>query len=131
MGGTPERRTTHPAWVQTLRGRTRGGARDLLGEKTHLLEVSISKKALLKCDFAENLPTFDDDATQIRQVVMYLITNASKAIGDKTGVITLSTGAMRCEYAEVEKSVFRILDYGILSMRSEIFPPETRLIFST
>ncbi|HIG27502.1 MAG TPA: response regulator [Verrucomicrobiales bacterium] len=62
----------------------------------HLLEVSISKGVVLKLDFAEYLPSFDGDPTQIRQVVMNLITNASEAIGDKSGVISLSTGAMDC-----------------------------------
>ena len=37
------------------------------------------------------------DATQIRQVVMNLITNASEAIGDREGTITLRTGAMSCD----------------------------------
>ncbi|MCP4375595.1 MAG: response regulator [bacterium] len=68
-------------------------------EMAHLLEVSISKKAVLKYNFADNLPTFDGDATQIRQIIMNLITNASEAIGDKSGVIALSTGAMECDRA--------------------------------
>ena len=70
---------------------------ELVKEMAHLLEVSISKKAVLKYNLAENLPTFDGDVTQIRQVIMNLITNASEAIGDKSGVIALSTGAMDCD----------------------------------
>jgi len=72
-------------------------ANELVEEMAHLLEVSISKKAVLKYNFAENLPTFDGDVTQIRQVVMNLITNASEAIGDRSSVIALSTGAMHCD----------------------------------
>ena len=75
---------------------------ELLGEMAHLLEVSISKKTVLKYDFAENLPTFDGDVTQIRQVIMNLITNAAEAIGDKSGVISLSTGAMYCDRAYLD-----------------------------
>ncbi|MEN8758551.1 MAG: response regulator, partial [Desulfobacterales bacterium] len=71
--------------------------RGLIEEMAHLLEVSTSKKAVLKYNLAENLPTFDGDVTQIRQIIMNLITNASEAIGDKSGVITLSTGAMDCD----------------------------------
>ena len=71
----------------------------LIEEISHLLKVSISKKSVLKHNLAENLPTFDGDVTQIRQVIMNLITNASEAIGDKSGVISLSTGAMDCDRA--------------------------------
>ncbi len=69
---------------------------ELVNEMTHMLQVSISKKAVLKFDFADYLPSIDADATQIRQIVMNLITNASDAIGDKSGVIAISTGAMNC-----------------------------------
>ena len=72
-------------------------ARQLVEEMAYLLNVSISKKAVLKLNFAEDMPTFDGDATQIRQVIINLIINASEAIGDGVGVITLSTGAMDCD----------------------------------
>ena len=75
---------------------------ELVEETAHLLEVSISKKAVLKYQLAENLPTFDGDVTQIRQVVMNLITNASEAIGERSGVIALSTGAMDCDRAYLD-----------------------------
>ena len=77
-------------------------AGELVEEMTHLLEVSISKKALLKYNFAENLLTFDGDVMQIRQIIMNLITNASEAIGDRSGVIALSTGAMDCDRAYLD-----------------------------
>jgi two-component system, cell cycle sensor histidine kinase and response regulator CckA len=69
----------------------------LVEEMSHLLEVSISKKAVLKYNFADNLPVFDGDATQIRQIIMNLITNASEAIGERSGGIAISTGAMECD----------------------------------
>lgn len=61
-------------------------------EMAHLLEVSVSKRAVLKYHFAPNLPFIEADATQVRQVIMNLITNASDAIGDRSGVISISTG---------------------------------------
>ncbi len=70
---------------------------EFVEEMGHLLEVTISKKAVLKYNFAHDLPIFDGDATQIRQVIMNLITNASEAIGDKSGVVAISTGAMDCD----------------------------------
>ncbi len=66
----------------------------LVREMAHLLEVSISKKAVLNYDFEPGLPAIEGDATQIRQVVMNLITNASDALHDSEGVIHVSTG--RC-----------------------------------
>ncbi len=77
----------------------------LLLEMAHLLEVSISKKVELKFHLAEDLPEFDGDATQIRQVVMNLITNASEAIGDAIGVVALSTGVMDCDHAYLDGHV--------------------------
>ena len=70
---------------------------EFVKEMVHLLEVSISKKIVLKHDFAEHLPTFAGDANQIRQVTMNLTTNASEAIGDESGVIAISTGVMACD----------------------------------
>ncbi len=69
----------------------------LVKEMAHMLEVSISKRAALKYHFAENLPTVEADAAQLTQVVMNLITNASEAIGECNGVISISTGAMNCD----------------------------------
>jgi PAS domain S-box-containing protein len=69
----------------------------LLEEMLHLLEVSISKKALLRLNLAEQLPAVDADATQLRQIVMNLVINASEAIGEKSGIIAVSTGSMECD----------------------------------
>lgn len=72
---------------------------DLVQEMGHLLSVSISKKAVIKYDFAPNLPAVQADATQMRQVVMNLIVNASEAVAERSGVISVSTGMTRCDDA--------------------------------
>ena len=64
----------------------------LLREIAHLLEAAISKKSVLEMELAPDLPPVRADATQMRQVMMNLITNAAEAIGDGSGVITVSTG---------------------------------------
>jgi two-component system, cell cycle sensor histidine kinase and response regulator CckA len=64
----------------------------LIGEMAHLLEVSHTKKAIVKYRFDENLPAVSGDPSQLRQVVMNLITNASEAVGDEGGIITVTTG---------------------------------------
>ncbi|QVW34630.1 PAS domain S-box protein [Geobacter sulfurreducens] len=69
----------------------------LVEEMTHMLQVSISKKAVLRFNFADSLPTVDADATQLRQIIMNLVINASEAIADKSGVIAISTGCMQCD----------------------------------
>ncbi|MDA2938658.1 PAS domain S-box protein, partial [Acidobacteria bacterium AH-259-A15] len=68
-------------------------------EMGHLLKISISKKAVLKYNFADSIPAIKADATEIGQVIMNLIFNASEAIGNKSGVITISVGAMQCDAA--------------------------------
>ncbi len=71
----------------------------LVQEMTHLLEVSISKKALLKFRLQEGIPAVMADATQVRQIFMNLVTNASDAVGEKSGIITIATGVMDCDQA--------------------------------
>jgi two-component system, cell cycle sensor histidine kinase and response regulator CckA len=63
----------------------------LVAEMLELLKVSISKHAVLRMDLGDNLPHVQGNAAQIRQVVMNLIINASEAIGEKEGVITVTT----------------------------------------
>ena len=68
----------------------------VVDEMCRLLETVVSKKAMLRFDLMIDLPPCDADPTQLRQVVMNLITNASEAIGDHEGVITVHTGVMYC-----------------------------------
>ncbi len=68
----------------------------LLEDMMHMLEVSISKKAVLRLNLIPDLPSVEADTTQIRQIIMNLIINASEAIGDKSGVIAVTTGCMDC-----------------------------------
>ena len=77
---------------------------EIVEEMAHMLAVSISKKAVLKYNFAENLPSVKADATQMRQIIMNLITNASEAIGDRSGVISINTGAMDCDRSYLSES---------------------------
>ena len=69
----------------------------LIRETTHLLNISISKNCVMRFNLAERLPAITADATQIRQVVMNLVINASEAIGAKSGVIALTTGMARID----------------------------------
>ena len=73
-------------------------------EMLHMLRVSISKNAIMKLNFSPNMPSVDADASQLRQVVMNLVVNASEAIGERSGVITISTGAMDCDRQYLSES---------------------------
>ena len=76
---------------------------ELVEEMAQMLEVSISKKIIFKMELAENLPAVECDITQLRQIVMNLITNASEAIGDKSGVISISTGVTESDGQNLRK----------------------------
>ncbi|HEX4936926.1 MAG TPA: PAS domain S-box protein, partial [Gemmatimonadaceae bacterium] len=82
----------------------------LVQEMAHLLQTAISKRALLAFDFAPDVPPVEADATQLRQVVMNLITNASDALGGENGAITLRTGVRWCDRATLHSPY---LDYDL------------------
>lgn len=63
----------------------------IVREMAALLHSVISKKAVVRFDLATELPAIEADPTQIRQIVMNLITNASDALGGACGTITLRT----------------------------------------
>ncbi|GAM09284.1 blue-light-activated protein [Geobacter sp. OR-1] len=69
----------------------------LVEEMAHMLEVAISKKAILRYNLTRPLPTVEVDATQLRQIVMNLVINASEAIGDNSGVVAITTGCLECD----------------------------------
>jgi PAS domain S-box-containing protein len=75
-------------------------------EMATLLRTAISKQASLIWELAADLPPVNADATQIRQIVMNLITNASDALPDTGGTITLRTGVVKRE--ELNDSRFGI-----------------------
>lgn len=66
-------------------------------EMVNLLNTIISKKAVLHFNFPRELPTIKADVTQIRQIVMNLITNASDALGKESGEIFLNTGTVEID----------------------------------
>ncbi|NNG02252.1 MAG: PAS domain S-box protein [Desulfobacteraceae bacterium] len=78
----------------------------LVQEMSRLLKVSISKKCVLKTDFAADLPIIEADATQVHQIIMNLIINASDSIGDQSGIITISTGIMECGKSYLSQTSF-------------------------
>jgi PAS domain S-box-containing protein len=64
---------------------------DLIQDNLHLFEVAISKTVQLRSSLAADLPLIDGDTGQLQQVIMNLIINASEAIGEQPGVVTVMT----------------------------------------
>jgi two-component system cell cycle sensor histidine kinase/response regulator CckA len=69
----------------------------LVEEIGNLVEVSISTNVDLKYSFADELPTIEADASQIQQVIMNLIINASEAFEGRAGTITVSTSTIQVD----------------------------------
>jgi len=67
---------------------------DLIREMEGVLKASVSKKALLEYELAPALPAVTADVTQLRQVVMNLVTNASESLEEGEGKVTIRTQAV-------------------------------------
>ena len=80
---------------------TRLHLQHLVERTVHLLESAVSKKAKLRFDFAPQVPAIKADATQVRQVLMNLVANASDALDDRSGVITIATGVVTYDPAQL------------------------------
>lgn len=77
----------------------------LVRETAQMLEVSLSKKVRLEMNLSSDLPLVDGDATQLRQVVLNLVMNASEAIGDREGLVRISTCTRHFDQASWQGSI--------------------------
>jgi PAS domain S-box-containing protein len=73
----------------------------IIREMWPLLELSVSKKATLEFKVGSGLPDIEADPSQLRQIVMNLVINASEALGDKPGLITIRTSKTRADAASL------------------------------
>jgi two-component system cell cycle sensor histidine kinase/response regulator CckA len=67
------------------------GVSEIVEDMLELLKVSVSKHVSVEADLGKQLPAVRANPSQIRQVVMNLFYNASEAIGDRDGVIRVTT----------------------------------------
>ncbi len=72
---------------------------EVIREMQDMLRMSVSKKAEVRYTLAEELPSIRADLSQIRQVLMNLVINASESLDNQTGAIDIVTGSMECDGA--------------------------------
>jgi PAS domain S-box-containing protein len=105
-----------------------------VAEMVELLKVSVSKHAQLVIDLGQDLPAVRANAAQIRRIVRNLVTNASQAIGNRDGVIRVSTRRMAAArnaalaYGTAERDYLEleVADNGCgipQEMQSKVFDP--------
>jgi PAS domain S-box-containing protein len=97
-------------------------------EMLELLKVSVSKHAAIESDLAQDLPAVQGSAAQLRQIVMNLVTNASEAIGERDGVIRVTTKFVKVARAAPGASSDHVAGFVQLEV-SDTGPgmaPETR-----
>lgn len=75
---------------------------EVVSEMSHLLRVTVSKDAELEFLPSGQLPRMEGDATQVRQVIMNLILNASESLSGGHGRIQVRTGVGHREKNSVE-----------------------------
>lgn len=111
---------------------------ELLEDIRTRLEGTVSENAVLKYDLADDLPYVQGDATQIRQIIIQLITNASEALDDGEGEIIIRTGLVEADRSYLAETYLddelpageyvyvEVTDTGCgmdQEMRSKIFDP--------
>jgi two-component system cell cycle sensor histidine kinase/response regulator CckA len=63
----------------------------LVVDTAQLLDAATSKRVRLELDLPDDVPAVLGDVSQLRQVLLNLVTNASEALGDREGHITVRT----------------------------------------
>jgi PAS domain S-box-containing protein len=74
----------------------------LLQEMDQLLQTIISRRLYIQYKLTQPLPLVEADANQLKQAIISIVVNASEAMADKPGVITITTGHMKCDESYLE-----------------------------
>jgi signal transduction histidine kinase/CheY-like chemotaxis protein len=67
---------------------------NVVAEMSELIEAGTNHRIQLSLNVDSDLPLVMGDSSQVRQIVLNLITNASEAMGDEGGRVALSTGRL-------------------------------------
>ncbi len=82
---------------------TRINLSNLARDMVDMFKASINKSVTLQLKLDDEIPPVMAGMAQMQQIMMNLIVNASEAIGDANGVITIATSATRLEPKDMEQ----------------------------
>ncbi len=85
---------------------------ELVRDTVPLLQVTISKSAALNLRLAHGLPAISGDAAQLRQLIMNLVSNASEALIDGIGTITITTSSRHATEQDLQDTLLTHLSEG-------------------
>lgn len=77
---------------------------EVVREMAGLLGTVVSKRAELISDLDDSIPLIEGDAAQLQQIVMNLILNASDALGERPGVVSVKTGVRELAQAQLSET---------------------------
>ena len=77
----------------------------LVADMLDLLRASVSKKCTLEPDLAPDLPSVDGDPSQVCQVILNLVMNASEALEEGSGIVTIQTGTANLDAPDLSSSL--------------------------
>ena len=75
---------------------------ELIAGIRYLLEVTVSKKVVVSCHIGTDTPRIRGKRSQLQQVVIELLTNASESVGDSIGEIEIRTGVLQAAELSAE-----------------------------
>jgi len=77
----------------------------LIADMGALLQASATGRCELRLECEGELPAVEADVTQIRQVILNLVTNASEAVADGGAIVSLRTGVTHRSAADLRNSL--------------------------
>ena len=79
---------------------------EIILDMRQLLKVSVGKKVALNVELGKELPQIEADDAQLRQVVLNLVINASEAMGEKEGKVSVQTRLRHVKPGELDNARF-------------------------
>lgn len=77
----------------------------LVLDTINLVRLAVSKQARIGLQLEAHLPAVSGDPSQVQQIIMNLVMNASEALGEAPGEIRLTTGTMHASRVSLATAV--------------------------
>jgi PAS domain S-box-containing protein len=91
---------------------------EIVKEMSGLLEVTLPNNVVLYAEIMENLPLISAEPTQIRQILLNLITNAADALTEKGGEIKINTLIKKWTAESLQREIFDVISPDFISQAS-------------